>query len=166
MNYEELNLNETFYTNMFQSWAKLNYNEPINIQEVIRQPLWRNSLIKINGKTIKFEDWNKAGIKNISHLIDNKGNLASQNFLRYKYGIIHSISVGWKKMIKSGNCTLDYTPQQGCYIYIDNKHCNRNNNKGYIYICNQKVENKTCCRQNKMFCVVGGMCVIVTLYSS
>jgi hypothetical protein len=132
-NYDELKLSEKFYKEIFQTWAKLNFKEPSNAQEVIRQPLWRNSHIKIDGKTVKYKDWNKAGINQIIHLIDNKGNLASQKYLTNKFAIkpkhmafnslIHSIPADWKRIIKNESNFLGYTAQQECCLLIDNKYC-------------------------------------------
>jgi hypothetical protein len=117
-----MNINEKFYKEMFKTWAKLNYKEPVNIQEAAKQPLWRNSLIQIGGKTIKYKEWLQAGIHNFSHLIDNNGNLASIYFIRNKYGItpkqltynslIHSIPQAWTKMLKTATCSLDYAPRK------------------------------------------------------
>jgi hypothetical protein len=133
INYEEIEFSDKFYTETFQVWAKLNYKDPKNVQEVIKQPLWRNSHIKIGGKSVKYNDWNLAGISKIFHLIDNKGNLASETYIRKKIGIvpkqltytslIHSIPADWKKMIKTGSDILGYSAHQGCYLQIDNKDC-------------------------------------------
>jgi hypothetical protein len=131
MNYEEIEFNDQFYTDTFQVWAKLSYKDPKNVQEVIKQPLWRNSHIKIGGKTVKYNDWNLAGISKIIHLIDNKGKLASETYIRNKFGIvpkqltytslIHSIPAEWKKMIKTESNILGYPAHQGCCLLIDNK---------------------------------------------
>jgi hypothetical protein len=132
--YDELKLDGKFYKEIFQIWAKLHFKEPTNAQEVVRQPLWNNSNINIDGKTVKYKDWNKAGINHIIHLIDNKGNLASLKYITNKYAIkpklmdfnslIHSIPATWKKFIKNGNNYLGYTAQQECSIIMDNKYCN------------------------------------------
>jgi hypothetical protein len=47
-NYDELKITDKFYKDMFKVWSKFNYREPNNIQEAIKQPLWRNSLIRID----------------------------------------------------------------------------------------------------------------------
>ena len=48
-NYKNIQKNN-FYKDMFNTWAKLKYRAPTDIQEIIQQPLWNNSLIKIGGK--------------------------------------------------------------------------------------------------------------------
>jgi hypothetical protein len=131
--YEELNIKDKFYNEILLSWAKLNYINPQNALEVVNQPLWRNHLIQVDHKTLKYNDWEKMGIKNIFHLIDNNGNLASEIFLKNKYGItptplaynslVHSIPAEWKKMIKTGINTIGFRDRQGCYLQIDMKCC-------------------------------------------
>jgi hypothetical protein len=43
-NFDELNITDKFYNDMFKVWSKFNYSEPKNIQEAIKQPLWRTHL--------------------------------------------------------------------------------------------------------------------------
>jgi hypothetical protein len=107
---------------MFRTWSKFNFNEPNNIQEATTQSLWRNTLIRIDGKTVYYKDWKAAGIVYFAHLIDNNGNLASVTFLNFFFGItpkylsykslMHSIPAAWKKMLKNIDHSLGYTPPQ------------------------------------------------------
>ena len=105
-------LKNGFSIDMFNRWAKLKYREPKIIHEIIQQPLWNNSLIKIDGKEANYETWKKAGISHINDLIDNNGEIAKLEFLIRKFrfnckqmeynSIIHSIPNTWKKEVKKG----------------------------------------------------------------
>ena len=66
--FDSIHLKEGCYIDMLNSWAKLNYKEPTSIQETIKQPLWRTSLILIDGKTVTHNEWNEFDL-NIFFLI-------------------------------------------------------------------------------------------------
>ena len=80
---------------------------------------------------IKFNAWKNAGINNISHLIDNNGNIASAKFIKNKYklkpkqleynSLVHCIPKQWKAMIKNTTEHLGFTPPNDYCIVIDNK---------------------------------------------
>ena len=95
---------------MLNEWATMNYNEPVNISEILRQPLWDNDLILIDNQSTRNEAWAKVGIKHIANLINTNGQLSTINQLNNKFqiniktlqynSIIHSIPKAWKKQIK------------------------------------------------------------------
>ena len=43
---------EKFYTDMFQTWSKLNYIIPETAADIIVQSLWHNDLIQIDKKNV------------------------------------------------------------------------------------------------------------------
>jgi hypothetical protein len=108
--YSHKSLTEKFYTEMFDAWANINYNEPVNISEILRQPLWDNDLILVGNKSIRNDAWTQVGIYHVANLINTNGQLATINQLNFKYqtnikileynSIIHSIPKGWKKEIR------------------------------------------------------------------
>jgi hypothetical protein len=99
-------------------FTKLKYREPTDIQEIIKQPLWNNSV----------------GINNLSDLIVNNGEIATLDFLEHKYrfkckqmnynSIMHSIPNAWKKEVKERpNLTGITTIKEYCLV-INDKLCN------------------------------------------
>jgi hypothetical protein len=129
-----MNIKEKFHCETLNTWASLKYTEPKNIKEVYAQPLWQNELLTIEGKMIKYNVWNRAGINNIVHIIDNNGRIASLNFIENKYNIrpkqleynslIHCIPKLWKTMIKNTTEHLGYKLPNDYSIKIDDKLTN------------------------------------------
>ena len=129
--YNNLNIKENFHCETLNIWASLKYTEPKNREEVYAQSLWQHELLTIEGKMIKYNAWNSAGIKNIIHILDNNGRIASLKFIENKYNIrpkyleynslIHCIPKVWKDMIKNSNEHLGYNLPNEYSIKIDNK---------------------------------------------
>jgi hypothetical protein len=59
----------TFLQEILSSWAKANYTE--NISSVIHEILWHNSNIKVDNKTLFFQNWYNNGIKHIGDIYDS-----------------------------------------------------------------------------------------------
>ena len=100
-------ISDRFYKGLFETWAKLNYVEPEKVEDILKQVIWNNSLLKITGKGIFYKSWVDKNIIYIRDLLDNTGKLASKNYLEIKFNITikileyqslkHVIPKEWKK---------------------------------------------------------------------
>ena len=106
-----------FWKDVYHSWIKLtNLNlSPVNI-EPLSQPIFHNTDIKINKKTIFYQDWYINGALYVNDLVNELGdfykweefeqkyNIQNQAF-KY-YSVIHAIPMNWKKRIKENKRKL------------------------------------------------------------
>jgi uracil-DNA glycosylase len=44
--YNYNNLKENFYSDMLNTWTKLNYRDKKNVQEILQQQIWNSDLIR------------------------------------------------------------------------------------------------------------------------
>ena len=117
-----------------QTSVNLNFCNWKNTQEVINQPLWYNELIQIDKKFVKYDTWQKAGIKKVYHILDNGGRILNKIQLEEKYDInikqheynslIHSIPATWKKLIKNDTDILRIIVDNKCKIIIEGRYSN------------------------------------------
>jgi hypothetical protein len=108
---------DIFYKEIIETWVKLNYNEPEKVEDILRQVIWNNSLLKIDGKAINYKSWIDKGIIFIRDLLDNTGKWASKNFLEAKFNttinfleylsLTHTIPKEWKKKINTDKFNKD-----------------------------------------------------------
>jgi plasmid maintenance system killer protein len=124
---------EKFYTDMFQTWSKLNYIIPETVADIIVQPLGHNDLIQIDKNNNINVQWKQAGINHILHIKDTNGKIRSKQNLENKYGInikfmeynsiIHSIPKQRKQKLKDQTSTILGTKLENhCSIKINNKY--------------------------------------------
>ena len=103
-----------FWQHVFQAWSYTNMQEEdIAFQ---KECIFYNKDIKINNKTIFFQEWYIKGITHINDLIDEQGNLYSWELFSEKFNIqnqsfrylslLHSIPRNWKKRIKESSQKL------------------------------------------------------------
>ena len=84
-------------------------------EEILSQPLWLNSEIKIGGKPVLYQHWAKADVFFINDLLKNEGGFLSleqfpnkygiiSNFLEYLYnGLLKAIPMKFKEVIAVNN---------------------------------------------------------------
>ena len=114
LNYKDMNMVckcrcTPFWQEVLQTWSEWNFNaHPMSKMEIINQPIWFNSLLRIGGGTIFYRKWYTHNILTIAQLIVNnrwinvdelyaKYNVKS-NFLEL-HSIVSSIPVYWKYII-------------------------------------------------------------------
>jgi len=107
-----LNTNHIWYEIMIE-WSNFNYRGIQHIAdrtEILNQTLWFNSLICIAKKPVFYNTWYEAGIKYIYNLLNGDkwkslNELAKDHNVRIKLldylGILSSIPVGWRRLIKN-----------------------------------------------------------------
>ena len=103
-----------FWQDVALSWSIYTYTIPTKHVEVLYQPIFYNSHIKINNIPYFDGQYHSKGIKRIVDIIDNDGNILNFNDLSEKYGINNSIASlmvynsivsaipqSWKQIIKN-----------------------------------------------------------------
>jgi hypothetical protein len=103
-------ITEDFYNSIFQMWAKLHYQEPSKPEDILRQIIWKNSLIKVDNKTLDYKSWRDQGIYHIQDLLNANGNIGSKAEIEAKYNtnfkyleyqsLVHAIPGKWKDTIR------------------------------------------------------------------
>ncbi len=100
-------LNE-FWQDVYDAWATL--TNPNIENDPRKQPLFHNSLIKINHQSIFYKEWYLSGVLFVNDVIDQNGDFLKWEAFSNKYNIrnqpfrymavIHAIPRNWKKRIK------------------------------------------------------------------
>jgi hypothetical protein len=136
-------ITEDFYNSIFQMWAKLHYHEPTKPEDILTQLIWKNSLIKVDKKTIDYKSWRDREINYIQDILNNNGNIGSKpeierkfnttfKFLEYE-SLVHAIPRKWKDVIRNdqGNKNM--------IISRENKININNSKKSLIEITTKEV---------------------------
>ena len=67
---------------------KQKFNQTKNVIDIQENIIWNNKSIKINNKSIFYEDWYKIGVKFIQQLYDYRnGTFFTFNDMKYLYNI-------------------------------------------------------------------------------
>jgi hypothetical protein len=100
-----------FYNDLLNAWSDIHFCAPKNAQEVGIQPLWHNSMIKIENKPMCYINWQIKGIDYIQDMLNDKGRLLTKEQLENKHGIIckclqynsiiSAIPREWKTLLKN-----------------------------------------------------------------
>ena len=102
-------VNSPFWLEVLELWCEYNFaNYTMNKQEILHQPIWFNSLLKIGKKLVFNKKWYDKNIKLMSDLIVNNRWITSEelsikyntniNFLELR-SIISCIPSHWKYII-------------------------------------------------------------------
>nr|XP_054755365.1 uncharacterized protein LOC129261325 [Lytechinus pictus] len=136
-----------FWKDVLTSWSHYRYFNPVKYKDIFNQSLWNNSYIKIDGKTIFFEQWFEAGILYVKDIIKNNGlfktfhelqddfNLPKRCYLEY-FSLISCFRKEWKNTLRS-SVTNDESDDvnslkrfisykkvtKSCYLTLIKKHC-------------------------------------------
>jgi hypothetical protein len=107
-----------FYNELFEIWGDLHMALPINSEEMSRQLICNNALIRIGNKPISKEKWPYAKIKYIQDLLDNDRTIANKEYLENKFniqidimtynGLKTAIAKEWKKEMQKDTNILNY----------------------------------------------------------
>jgi hypothetical protein len=122
---------DSFYQDIFSTWASLHSRQPTTNEQVMRETIWNNSYIKVNFKTLYYTEWIRKGILFIQDLVDDTGQIMSkQNLehqlqdqikpLRYE-SLISAIPNEWKKLLKHNqNLNNNYLVFRDTSIIVNN----------------------------------------------
>jgi hypothetical protein len=111
-------LGDDFYDHIMEVWADIHYYNPTKPEDIIEQMICNNSLIKIEHTIISEKRWPFENIKNIKDIIDDRGQIASRDYLANKFNVnipimtynsvISAIPIRWKKIISEDPNILNY----------------------------------------------------------
>ena len=119
---------DSFYKEMFKTWAELHHKEPANSEQVAREIIWHNNYIKVNSRTINSRK-GKNRLMFIQDLLEPTGKFTTHTHLNKKYNvtidimtlnsIISAIPTKWKKLINSDNNIRNYKVFLDCKVDIN-----------------------------------------------
>ena len=105
----------SFWRDIILHYASIRDNPSTAPEEILIQPLWLNSEIKIGRKPVLYQHWAKANVFFINDLLKNEGGFLSLEqfpnkygiisiFLEYLYnGLLEAISMKFKEVIAVNN---------------------------------------------------------------
>lgn len=122
-----------FWKDVFQTLISLNEKTDITEESLLKCPIFYNNNIQVGGKAIYYNTWYNKGVRYLTDLVNDNGELYSQeefsnitgiqtNYLQY-YGTIQAI----KSYIKHTNLTLHhkeqypFIPSHICFLLKQNK---------------------------------------------
>jgi hypothetical protein len=119
------NIADNFYKSIFTMWSDIHFKQPEECEDVTKQIIWFNSLIKIGKKTVNYNNWINGKINFLQDLLNDEGKIATKAQIENKYQIqsrfleyeslIHAIPKKWKETIINDNrsvhfkCFIDFT---------------------------------------------------------
>ena len=135
------NMQNPFWKDVLQNWAEFCKEFKIeSIRQVLDSPLWYNQNA-VNGNNFFIRDWYEKGIKFVSDIIDDEGNLYNFEALKAKYNLrgtildfrafIRRLPELWKNLINDNRITCMLTKfDVRCNVYLqvllrDKKGCRR-----------------------------------------
>ena len=101
------------WRSIFGEWAKLHFQKPTTVNEILTQNMWLNSCIVINNEPFVFRKLYAAGVRTISDIyLFDEGRFKSFQEIGYDYGtnigpftqycaLVKAIPVEWKNLIRS-----------------------------------------------------------------
>jgi hypothetical protein len=134
---------DSFYTELFDTWATLHCRNPTTAEDIARQPLYNNAFIRIDNKTIKPQLIDIIKMKYVQDLLGPDMLIAKKEYLDRKFGIhmpymlynslVSSIPKDWKTKIKQDHNILNY------YVFEDHKISLNNVEKKVIEITTKEL---------------------------
>jgi hypothetical protein len=111
-------IKDEFYNEIFRIWAEVHYKIPSNGEEVCRQLICNNSLIRIEGKPITQNLWKHKEINFLQNIVNKNGVIDSKENIERKYhvlidhmlynSIISAIPQEWKRLMKADTNVNNY----------------------------------------------------------
>lgn len=99
-----------FWKQVLNAWAKYNFAMPENVDDVLEQIIWYNSLILVQGKLIFYHRAYQAGVLYIKDIVNDNGEFFTYAEFVSKYGgciqwieywqILAGIHHEWKRILK------------------------------------------------------------------
>ena len=119
-----------FYKQIFSSWHDLLQNRVLNIQQIQIQPLWCNSNILVDGKTVCNKQWIDCGIIFIKDICGDNGNILSLDQLSNKYrmhfnfleylSLTRAIPHVWKQHLTDTPISVNFNLDDSPMVTIQN----------------------------------------------
>ena len=90
---------QSFWWEVLIAWCEINYHDPQTKSQVLQQMLWRNSNIKIKGKTVCWRKWVEQGIYYIEDIWGKNAQTLGVNWLEL-YNLSSAIPPYWVVLLK------------------------------------------------------------------
>ena len=102
---------QSIYHSLLKAWGKINFKEPENKKEILKQQIWLNSFVQKNKRPFIYEKMMKMGIHYVEDIFDTNNNRFFEHielqesfgnigdFIEYN-SVISSIPIKWKRMLK------------------------------------------------------------------
>ena len=115
-----------FWFDVMSAWCKVHYHVPVNKQQILAQIIWLNSHIRVGGSPCFYKNWSRAGVNQISDLMDINNCLIKYDEFCNRYhiavnhvtfqGLLDAIPIEWKTVLKSG---LQEEPEHKAIYTVD-----------------------------------------------
>ena len=114
---KEINLYPKFYQELISLWEKVCIKEPVDIAEVLSQPIWNNHFLQKQDSTLFYSELYRRGVLSIRDIVDKQGKFLTWCLAKEKYGlqnqhllpwlsVIETVPQKWKQQIKRSKDTV------------------------------------------------------------
>lgn len=109
----------SFWFQMLQAWAEFNFSMPEDVDEILNQCLWLNSLLLIDNKPFLFIRAYQAGMTVVKDIVDERGNFYTYDRIKTIFGDCitwleyHQIQLAFHPQWKR---ELRLSPREQCYV--------------------------------------------------
>ena len=107
----QLSITSHFWKDVLKAWSEYRYYNPVKYKDILAQPIWNNSHLKIDHKVFFDKTLAESGIyymrdiimqigmfKSFS-VICNEYNCSKSSYLRY-FAIVSAVGATWKKVLR------------------------------------------------------------------
>ena len=70
---KEINLYPEFYQELISLWEKVCIKEPVDIAEILSQPIWNNHFLQKQDSTLFYSELYRRGVLSIRDIVDKQG---------------------------------------------------------------------------------------------
>ena len=119
----KLDLPIQFYKDALSIWQMINQRTPENEEQILNEILWNNWFIKIEGFSVYYNNWYRAGVIRIKDIFYGNGFLTFKdfchrfrvqtNFLTYN-GLCNAIPQNWIRLLKHSNLNDSHNNNSEC----------------------------------------------------
>ena len=122
-----------FYGKVIKLWEKFSVCSKFTAKQVLSEQLWNNKFILSNSKSIDYPALKTKGLAIVRDLFSEDGSartwesisqtydLKPIDFLKW-YGVLQSIPLSWKKVIRSCTEILEGEKESNCRIEFEGKY--------------------------------------------
>ena len=114
---KEINLYPEFYQELISLWEKVCIKEPVDIAEILSQPIWNNHFLQKQDSTLFYSELYRRGVLSIRDIVDKQGKFLTWRLAKEKYGlqnqhllpwlsVIETVPQKWKQQIKRSKDTV------------------------------------------------------------
>ena len=116
-----------FYGEVIKLWEKFSVCSKLTAEEILSEQLWNNKFILSKSKSIDYTALKTKGLAIVRYLFSEDGSESQTydperiDFLKW-LGVLQSIPLSWKKMIRSCTEILEEEEESNCMIEFEGKY--------------------------------------------